>query len=72
MFFSPRKWITISPLNLLWLTDPHDLQGIPTPDWQTGLIPPRTHLLQGEFLYSEDRSHNRINTLGNRRCYKRK
>jgi hypothetical protein len=39
MFFSPRKWITISPLNLLWLTDPHDLQGIPTPDWQTGLIP---------------------------------
>jgi hypothetical protein len=23
--------MAISPLNLPWLTDPHDLQGIPTP-----------------------------------------
>jgi hypothetical protein len=29
MFFSPGKWMPISPLNLHWLTDPHDLQGIP-------------------------------------------
>jgi hypothetical protein len=28
MFFSPRKWMPISPVNLLWLTDAHDLQGI--------------------------------------------
>jgi hypothetical protein len=28
MFFSPGEWIPISPVNLLWLTDPHDLQGI--------------------------------------------
>jgi hypothetical protein len=32
MFFSPEKWMAISPVNLLWLTDPHDLQGIPSPD----------------------------------------
>ena len=28
MFFSPGKWMPISPVNLLWLTDAHDLQGI--------------------------------------------
>jgi hypothetical protein len=31
MLFGPRKWMPISAVNLLWLTDPHDLQGIPTP-----------------------------------------
>jgi hypothetical protein len=31
MFFSSRKWMPISALHFLWLTDPHDLQGIPTP-----------------------------------------
>jgi len=29
IFFSPGKWMPISALNLFWLTDPHDLQGIP-------------------------------------------
>jgi hypothetical protein len=28
MFFSLEKWMPISPVNLLWLTDAHDLQGI--------------------------------------------
>jgi len=28
MFFSPGKWMPIFPVNLLWLTDAHDLQGI--------------------------------------------
>jgi hypothetical protein len=31
MFFGPGKWMAISALNFRWLTDPHDLQGIPTP-----------------------------------------
>jgi len=32
MFFSPGKWMPISAANLLWLTDPHDLQDILTPN----------------------------------------
>jgi|SRR5216684_4411375 len=31
MFFSPGKWMAISAVNLLWLTDPHDLHGMPVP-----------------------------------------
>jgi hypothetical protein len=27
-FFSLEKWMPISPVNLLWLTDAHDLQGV--------------------------------------------
>jgi hypothetical protein len=30
MSFSPGKWMAISTVNLLWLRDPHDLQGIAT------------------------------------------
>jgi hypothetical protein len=28
LFFAPGKWMPISAMNLLWLVDPHDLQGI--------------------------------------------
>jgi len=31
MFFSPGKWMPISPPDLLWSTDAHDLQGITGP-----------------------------------------
>ena len=30
MFFGPEKWMAISAVNLAWLRDPHDLQGIGT------------------------------------------
>jgi hypothetical protein len=42
MFFSPGKW-AISPLNLPWLTDPHDLQGIPTPTNKGPPVPPHLY-----------------------------
>jgi len=32
--------MAISPLNLPWLTDPHDLQGIPTPTNKGPLLHP--------------------------------
>jgi hypothetical protein len=31
MFFGPRKWIAISPVNLLRFSEPHDLQGMGSP-----------------------------------------
>jgi hypothetical protein len=40
MFFAPGKWMPISALNLLWLTDPHDLHDTPPPDSET-----KRHLL---------------------------
>jgi hypothetical protein len=35
MLFSPGKWIPISPVNLRWLTEPHDLHDTPPPDSET-------------------------------------
>jgi hypothetical protein len=41
MFFGPRKWIAISPVNLPAFSEPHDLHGIaiPLPTIRTGSSP---------------------------------
>ncbi len=52
MFFSPRKWIPISAPNFLWLTDPHDLQGIPTPIGNEGIQLEPTPIVETYFLRS--------------------
>ncbi len=43
MFFSPGKWMAISTVKFLWLIDPHDLQGIPTP--RLGKEPVLRHII---------------------------
>ena len=47
MFFAPGKWMPISALNLLWLTDPHDLHDTPAPRFGNQAPPVGTHFLLG-------------------------
>jgi hypothetical protein len=38
MLFSPGEWMPISPLILLWLTDPQDLQANNHLNWESGTL----------------------------------
>jgi len=53
--------MAISAVSLLWLTDPHDLHGIPTPDWEARPVPTETYFLHVEFT-ADNLPHNRVNT----------
>jgi hypothetical protein len=61
MFFSPGEWMPISPVNFLWLTDLHDLHGIPTPGYETRPAFTKSYSFAGSFV-SEDLLNNRVKT----------
>ena len=52
----------ISALNFFWLTDPQDLQSIPTSDLDRRTYPSGTYFLHLRVSCREDLPHNRVNT----------